>query len=376
VKKQVPQVYVSADSHVIEPRDLWLTRLDRRWRERAPHVESRADSDYIVIDGLPPWPLGLEGTMINDKIADRIKDKGGKRHEEGRPGGWDPQARLADQDLDHIRAEILYPGMGLGLFGTPDSEYQLACFRAYNDWLAEFCAVNPDRLAGAGVLAVKGHVEAIAQEARRSAAKGLRSVMMAAEVPERPYSSPQWDPLWETLQDLGVPVAIHMGTSSGAQVADRLKSFGIYGKHVVDNKIGKGIRLVGELIFGAIPQRFPGLRFVIVEGGIGWIASLLRFMDHWWKDHRRWMEPRVDEPPSFYFARNFWATFEDDRPGILTRELLNIDHLMWGSDYPHTEGTFPNSREQIGRDFKGVAPVQVRKMVSDNAARLYGFPAQ
>ena len=138
MQEELPDVYVSADSHVIEPRELWLTRLDRRLRDRAPHVESRPDSDYIVIDGLPAWPLGLEGTMINDKIADRIRDKGGKRHEEGRPGGWDPQARLADQQLDHIRAEILYPGMGLGLFGAPDAEYQLACFQAYNDWLAEF----------------------------------------------------------------------------------------------------------------------------------------------------------------------------------------------------------------------------------------------
>ena len=140
----------------------------------------------IVIDGLTPWPLGLEGTMINDKIADRIKDKGGKRHTDGRPGGWDPQARLADQALDHIRAEILYPGLGLGLFGAPDPDYQLACFQAYNNWLAEFCAVNPARLAGAGVLPAKGSVEAIAGEATRAVGMGLKSVMMVAEVPERP----------------------------------------------------------------------------------------------------------------------------------------------------------------------------------------------
>ena len=101
------------------------------------------------------------------------------------------------------------------------------------------------------------------------------------------------------------------------------------------------------------------------------MAALLRLMDHWWEDHRKWFEPRLDEPPSFYFHRQCWATFEDDRPGLLTRELLNVDHLMWGSDYPHTEGTWPRSRQQIAHDFAGVPEGEVRKMVVDNAAKLY-----
>ncbi len=95
-------------------------------------------------------------------------------------------------------------------------------------------------------------------------------------------------------------------------------------------------------------------------------------MDHWWEDHRRWMQPKLDEAPSAYFNRQFWATFEDDRAGLLTRELLNVDHLMWGSDYPHTEGTFPRSREQVAKDFKGIPEAEVRKMVAQNAAQLYG----
>ena len=118
--------------------------------------------------------------------------------------------------------------------------------------------------------------------------------------------------------------------------------------------MGNAMRLVAQLIFGAVTQRFPKLRFVMVESGIGWIAGVLHFLDHWWTENRLWMEPRTDEKPSFFFKRNFWATFEDDRAGIMTRHLLNLDHLMWGSDYPHTEGTFPHSREQIARDFADV----------------------
>ncbi|MGH7965879.1 MAG: amidohydrolase family protein [Candidatus Binatia bacterium] len=94
-------------------------------------------------------------------------------------------------------------------------------------------------------------------------------------------------------------------------------------------------------------------------------------MDHWWEDHRHWMEPKVDEMPSFYFRRQFWATFEDDRAGVLTRELIGVDRLMWGSDYPHTEGTFPHSREQVAKDFAGIPEADVYQMVAGNAARLY-----
>jgi predicted TIM-barrel fold metal-dependent hydrolase len=96
-------------------------------------------------------------------------------------------------------------------------------------------------------------------------------------------------------------------------------------------------------------------------------------MDHRWADHRHWMEPKVDEPPSFYFKRQFWATFEDDRAGVLTRELIGVERLMWGSDYPHTERTFPHSREQIAKDFAGIPEAEVSQMVAGNAARLYGL---
>ena len=148
------------------------------------------------------------------------------------------------------------------------------------------------------------------------------------------------------------------------------------GMGVVDTKIALPMHALADLIWGAVPRRYPKLRFVIVEGGIGWIAALLRLMDHWWTDHHRWMEPRLDEAPSTYFKRQFWATFEDDRAGILTRELLGADRLMWGSDYPHTEGTFPHSQQQITQDFAGVPESEVHQMVVSNAAGLYGIEGE
>jgi predicted TIM-barrel fold metal-dependent hydrolase len=181
---------------------------------------------------------------------------------------------------------------------------------------------------------------------------------------------------------LGLPVAFHNSASeqflrpgssdhpahgsSGASNA--IGAFGI-----VDVKIGEQLRSLAALLGSAVPQAYPKLRFVIAEGGIGWVAAAMRLMDHWWEDHHLWLEPKLEEPPSFYCLRQFWLTFEDDRPGLLTREMLNVDHLMWGSDYPHTEGTFPNSRERIIKDFAGVPADQVRKLTADNAAGLYGI---
>lgn len=365
--------YVSADGHVVEPADLWTTRMDRKFRDRAPRVESRPEADYYVIDGLAPFAVGLEGVTLEDKIAGEITTVIGHRHSETRPGASDPQARLADQDLDHLRAEVLYPGaFGLQFWTLTDAAYQRECFRVYNDWLGEFCAAAPERFSGAGLLPLRGPIAWACEEAERAASKGLCSLSIPAEVADQSYADPEFSRLWDTLQDLGLPVSIHSGTTTGEPFATKFARLGM-GMGLVNTKISLPMNALAGLIWGALPQRYPRLKFVIVEGGIGWIASLPGLMDHWWKDHHRWMTPKLDEAPSTCFKRQFWATFEDDRAGILTRGLLGVDRLMWGSDYPHTEGTFPHSQAQIRRDFAGVAESEVYQMVAGNAARLYGL---
>ena len=365
--------YVSADGHVVEPADLWTTRMDRKFRDRAPRVESRPEADYYVIDGLAPFAVGLEGVTLEDKIAGEITTVIGHRHSETRPGASDPQARLADQDLDHLRAEVLYPGaFGLQFWTLTDAAYQRECFRVYNDWLGEFCAAAPERFLGAGLLPLRGPIAWACEEAERAASKGLCSLSIPAEVADQSYADPEFSRLWDTLQDLGLPVSIHSGTTTGEPFATKFARLGM-GMGLVNTKISLPMNALAGLIWGALPQRYPRLKFVIVEGGIGWIASLLGLMDHWWKDHHRWMTPKLDEAPSTCFKRQFWATFEDDRAGILTRGLLGVDRLMWGSDYPHTEGTFPHSQAQIRRDFAGVTESEVYQMVAGNAAKLYGL---
>jgi len=367
--------FISADGHVVEPADLWTTRMDKRFRDRAPRVESRPDNDYYIIGNLPPFPVGLEGAMIDDKAQQgKVERPFGRRHADTRPGAWDPHARLADQDLDHVRAEVIYPGIfGLMFSNLDDAEYQRECMRVYNDWMSEFCAVVPKRLLGAGLLPMAGPLEWTIAEAERIAKIGLVSALIPCEMGDRSYSSSsEYEPLWAALQDLGLLAAAHSGITTGETFSRKLQRMGPALMHTDGKVFGPQHALV-DLLWAGIPARYPKLKIVIVEGGIGWIPAMLNHMDHFWKDHHAWVEPKLDEPPSVYFKRQFWATFEDDRVGVLTREFMGVDRLMWGADYPHTEGVWPRSREQIAKDFAGVPEDEVRKMVVDNAARLYGL---
>jgi uncharacterized protein len=294
------------------------------------------------------------------------------RYADVRPGALDPLLRLGDQDLDNVCAEVVYPNDAMFIYGAPDPEYRRECLRAYNTWLGEYCSAAPDRILGVGMLAM-GEPEWSTAEAQRCAKLGLKSVLLPADMPKIPYGDPVNAPLWAALQDLGLPVSFHNAATDRFDVNDFTPAAGGTMMATVHLKIAGQLRTFASLISSGVAMAYPKLRFVIVEGGIGWIAAVTRLMDHWWEDHHRWLEPHLDEPPSFYARRQFYHTFEDDRAGLMHLPLLNVDGLMWGSDYPHTEGTFPHSREQIAKDFHDLPAQTTNKIVRENAARLYGL---
>jgi predicted TIM-barrel fold metal-dependent hydrolase len=365
------QSFISADSHVVEPPDLWTTRMEQRFRARAPRIERTAAGDHWVAEGLNSLPIGLFGPMVSEKAQGGIDDRGQeRRYEDTRPGANNPEARLVDQRLDHVEAEVIFPGFCLTLFGIPDPEYQRDCIRVYNDWLAEFCGGEPRRLIGNAMLPMRGPVDWAIAEAQRCAKMGLRGLMIPATKRKPSYHEPVYDKLWAALDELNLPIGVH----SGADDEPLAIETGIpLQAQVCENKMFMMQRSLALLLTTAIPQRFPKLRFVIVEGGIGWIAAQLRFMDHWWEDHHRWMQPKLEEPPSFYFKRNFWATFEDDRPGILTRHLLGVDRLMWDRTIHIPKARFPSRWNAFARISSDVAEDETRMMVHGNVAALYGI---
>lgn len=368
--------FISADSHVVEPADLWVNELPASLRDRAPRIEHRADGDYRLIDDMVPSPVGLEGPMLVAKMAGGVERYRGYRYEETPAGAWNPAARLADLDRDNVVGEVLYPGgFGLALQALRDQDFGDACIRVYNHWLSDFCTHAPARFVGAGLITANGTIEQAIASAQYCADLGMGTLLLPHDA-DIPYYDAHWNPFWETAQEMGLPVALHV--AGGRKALFRSQSalpatpprFVPTAARLTRNRINMA-EVVADLIWGGVPLRFPELKIVIVECGIGWAPYQMTMMNHVWSDHRRWIEPQLPEPPSYYFNRQFWITFEDDEPGLRTLDFLNTDHIMWGNDYPHTEGTFPNSVETVQHQFAGLPEITKRKLVFENARTLY-----
>jgi uncharacterized protein len=362
---------ISADSHVSEPGDLWTTRIAAAYRDRAPHMEARGDmGDFMVADGISPMPVGLGIAAPRDPKDIKFF---GVKYEEARPGGWDPDARLKDQDIDGVSAEVLYPTLTMPMFAIPDGGYQHACFQAYNDWLADFCRTHPQRLVGIGLISLHD-IDAAVSEVARIATLGLRGAMIRGDSPEDcPYGDPHYDPLWAALQDHHLPVSLHILTSGKRQSLNPSAQAGsrMAGVMTVIHYIQRSI---ADMIFNRVFERFPKLKVVSAENDIGWIAHYMGRMDHAYNRHRHWLgQGPLQMLPSEFFKQNVWATFMDDVAGMATRHLVGVDRLMWASDYPHSDSTWPESQAVLAKHFAGVPDGERRRIIADNARALYGI---
>ncbi len=364
----LPEKIFSADSHVIEPADVWTTRIDQRFRDRAPHVIKRSGEhagDFFVAEGLRPFPVaGFAVAGVDPKEFGSAMAAG---YPGVRPSAWDPALRIADQERDGVSGEVLYPSLAMRLFQLEDGGLRAASFRAYNDWLADYCAHSPNRLAGIAMIALD-EIESGVAEIRRASKKGLRGAMIWGAAPsDKPYGDRAYDPFWSAAQDLARPLSLHILTErrGGSDFTSVMRSYPAL-HHSVE-------RSLAELIFSGVLERFPRLQIVSVENDIGWIAHFLQRMDHAFEKYRYIERDPIPNPPGFYARRQLHATFQDDRVGVITREFIGVESLMWASDFPHSDSTWPNSRRVIERDFEGVPAAEVSKMVAENAAALYGL---
>lgn len=366
--------YISSDTHIYEPPDLWTGRMRGKFKDKAPWIDSRPEGDFYIVDGVDPVPCaGTDAANLEQKIAGREVEASLKRHSDARKEASDPNLRLNDQDLDNVRAEVLYPNVWeWTIFTAPDVEYAHACVQTYNDWLAEFCAVAPNRLIGVALLTCKGPIEWSIKEAKRVAQMGFKTVHIPVENVQHPYGVQDgyYDELWATLQDLGLVLSLHIGTIThdGGFMAF-YKPGTTAGFMFACNKMQP--QTIGNFISGGICQRFPDLKIVMVESGLAWIPMLLNNLDHFWKTGRKLMTPVLDEPPSFYFNRQMYATFEYSKQDTTAMQFLSPDRFLWGNDYPHVEGTFPASQKQIAESFTDFSEEVVRKVTEENAAKLY-----
>ena len=365
---------ISADSHVVEPPTLWTERIEPALRSRAPRAVRRDGTDVLVCEDLSFPAYSLLAAAGKDSAA--LDPKG--TFEESCPrGAWEPKARLAEMEIDGVQAEVLYPSLAMRMFAIKDEVLQAACFRAYNGWIADFCQPYPSRLKGLGLIGL-GDIGAAGEELQRCARLGLAGACISISPdPETPYESSVYEPFWAAAAELGMPLSLHVGTDrrpSAQGSASANVGYLVY--RSIDHYIVE--QAIATLIFSGVLHRHPGLRVVSAENDIGWAGYLVERMDYMFerrKNLTRLPIPR-DTLPSEYFHRQVSLTFMRDRAGILVRHLTGVDNLLWASDYPHTDSTWPDSRKVLEAMFQGVPEAEQRKMTVGNATRLYGFPAE
>ncbi len=363
---------ISADSHVTEPDNTYIDYIDPKFRDRAPRVAWSDDMGvFMSIDnGRNRMPFGMIAAA--GKSWDEISINSGTRWEELHPGGYDPVARLEEQDRDGVVAEVIYPSVGMTLCNHPEADYKKACFDAYNRWIAEFNSHAPERLIGLGQTAVRSVAEAVSDlEAIRDL--GLKGVMLPGfPASGIDYDHPDFDPFWEAAVALGIPLSFHILTSGNdhpmaAQFrGPKINSFlGI---------IRGNQDIIGTLIFGGVFERHPDLKVVCVEADAGWAPHWMYRADHAYNRHRNWLTgAELSKAPSQYFRENVYLTFQDDWVAFKLLDLMNTDRVMWANDHPHSDATWPWSQEMLTEQTTHMTEHQKDRVLRDNCAELYGL---
>ncbi|OKH98996.1 amidohydrolase [Streptomyces sp. CB02923] len=364
---------ISADSHVVEPVRLWSDRLGRGIRDRAPRVHWDAERHgwFFSCDGLRP--ALINSLYATDKSPEEFAGTLESGIEAARPGGNDPVARLKDMAQDGVSAEVLYPSLAMSLFWLRDAVFQRACFRAYNDWLAEFVQHAPDRLVGLGLISLWDAGEAV-KELNRCRAMGLKgAAIWASSAPERDFTGAANDPFWRAAQELGTPVSLHCltGYRDSPKLFDYSTPLGRIQRNMAyPEEIQHSLT---DVIFSGVLERFPRLQLVLAENDIGWVGYHLLHADRIHDKLGPVLNTTLTMPPSAYFRRQVHTTFTDDEIGIATMRLLGAGNFLWGSDYPHYEGSWPHSRDLVARSFRDVPDEDRRQVLHGNCARLYGL---
>jgi predicted TIM-barrel fold metal-dependent hydrolase len=329
---------VSADSHVIESPQVWE-------------------------GALPPsfWPD--EGRMFQEA-----------------PGAMDPASRLGLMVEDGVVAEVLYPSLGLKIFSVEDPELQETCCRLYNQWLIDFCALDPSRLLGIGLIPTYD-IDRALEEINFCRQGNLRGIQVwQTPHPDLPFTSDHYDRMWSTAQDAKLPVSLHILT--GFNYSAIMHELGAHQSIVesyrgsVNGKLGVVMDMLLDLIMSGVFERFPELRVILVENEIGWLPFALDQWDYYYRRFGRSSRPvPIAHEPSTYFRRQIYATFFRDPMAGRLFDWWGTDNCMWSNDYPHGNTTWPRSREYIAEHLGHYSPDIQQRLTRRNAEGLYGVIA-
>jgi predicted TIM-barrel fold metal-dependent hydrolase len=389
----IPRI-ISVDDHVVEPPHVWDTWLPERFRARGPKIERRGVAGMRHIGG------GAYEQVFDDDSPDKadcwvyedlvyvhkrhVAAVGYARdemtmtpmtYEEMRPGCYDPKARVADNELNHVAASLCFPTFprfcGQTFTEATDRELGLACVRAYNDWMVEeWCGDSGGRLIPL-VIVPLWDAELAAAEVRRNAERGVHAVCFS-EIPPHlglpSIHSGVWDPFLAACEETQTTINMHIGSSSRMPATSPDAPTGVAATLSFNNAMAS----MSDWLFSGKLVQFPDLVLAYSEGQIGWIPYILERADTVWEEHRAWARTQdlVPEPPSTYYHRQIYGCFFRDQHGIDAIDKVGEDRVTFETDYPHTDSTWPHTKKVAEELMAGVPQRIVDKVMRTNAARM------
>ncbi len=355
---------ISADGHLNEDRNFLYDRVDEKFRDRIPRVVT--DDDGVR------WAVSEGGRRV--KVRSNIhKGLDGVRA----IAPEDPEERLAALAVDGVDAEVAFANRGLAMWYTEDLEFSLAQCRAYNNYVHDIYGGHFDRINVMAALS-PGNLEETIKDVQELPKRGF----LGYTLPVKPYfgphvagqtnyNAPAYDRLWSAIEETGLPITFHISTGSDPRLS---RGDGGAVINYVAHALTPAVEPVITLCASGVLERHPGIKFGVIEAGIGWLAWALDAMDEAYKKHHMYVRPKLQGLPSDYFRAHGFASFQEDRVGITTaKEYGLLDNILWADDYPHHEGSWPYSSQAIERTMGDLTDAERAKVLAGNAKRLFGF---
>jgi predicted TIM-barrel fold metal-dependent hydrolase len=349
----------SGDSHFLEPRDLWHQIMPKAQADRMPRTRMISDTEELVeVDGKSftrnvPKIMTAKGAT-GETIAEMSHRP---------PGARDLKLRIRDLDDEGIWAEVMFQSIGLWCSLIEDPQLIRDAARAENEWLAsEIQAFAPDRLVPAALMAML-HVEDAVAELQHAADVGLHLVSLPTGNPPgtEDWNHKSWDPLWAAAEEAGIVVAFHIGTDGGDQAAKFHGRGGAILNYVETTYGGQYAAM--KLVTAGVFERHPDLKVLISEGGVTWVPFIGDRMNEAYRQHGMFVRPQLAKLPKEYLYSNVYASFQHDDTAPATMWAMGYRNALWGSDYPHLEGTYGHTQKTLHELFDDVSP-EVRQRIT------------
>ena len=374
---------ISADCHIDLPwlpPDLFVSEATLQFRHRMPYVDRTEQGEFWTTKNGARFGLrngmGSAGRRyVPGEIhrSDRMAEQGLYRDgAKGIPRLIDPELRVKDQDLDGVQAEVIYGVLGAAM-RLNDDEASAELIRIYNSWLADFCTSKPERFAGIASIPSYSTAAAV-HEVKAVAKRGvLRGVEIACTHDMDPLFHSRWEPLWAVIEETNLPLHFHTIGPRIPYDYETLSKLGrrqAFAVHITSFQMSMS-KYIMEVIFGGILEAHPRLQIVVGESGIGWLPYMLDHMDLEWED--QFADLTLTKKPSEYWHEQCYATYQSDHIGLRLIDVIGVENVMWGSDFPHPDGVWPDSLKFIDKEFEDIPDDVRRRITCDNAASLYGF---